>query len=406
MTEERASYGLQRNEERAVTYEVGGQQIRLTPEIVRKYLVTGNAEYVTEQELVYFLHICRARGLNPFNRDCYLIKYSAREPAAIVVSVDRLRAQARKSADCAGWQSGIIVRTESGEIRYSHGLLLPGETLLGGWFEAKPKGWGDAYRLEVNLAPYIRRTREGEVTRFWSPDNQPMMISKVAEAQGLRRLWPEQLQGLYLEEEVGHGDQHQTIDVPPAETSAPAALDRSLFNEIIDDPKIEEFVGATAAKNRSSRDEVIRAANQHPERFRAAFARWAGAQQPPPKPEPPPAPEAPRRRGRSPRQDRLMDNIAPAPEAIAPAEDPQPAPAPATEPADQKPPAEENPAFSQTARHQVIAEIQSYSPDLVATAKRRFGIHERLWPPTLEGCHRLLDMVIELALGGGGKEGK
>ena len=62
-------------------------------------------------------------------------------------------------------------------------------------------GWKKPFRLEVNLSGYIKRTKEGKVTRFWQEENQPTMIAKVAEAQGLRVLWPDEFQAIFTAEE-------------------------------------------------------------------------------------------------------------------------------------------------------------------------------------------------------------
>lgn len=192
---------MARPEERGVTYTAAdGQEVRLTFEIVKKYLVQGKGELVTVQELMYFLNICRARRLNPLVKDCYLIKYSD-DPAAIVTSIDFFRKRARVQVDCGGWQKGVIVRTKDGKLRDSFGLVDEGETLVGGWFEAQPEGWKKPFRLEVNLAGYIKKTRDGKITRFWEETNQPTMIAKVAEAQGLRTLWPDEFQTLFSAEE-------------------------------------------------------------------------------------------------------------------------------------------------------------------------------------------------------------
>ena len=60
-----------------------GQEITLTFDTIRNYLVTGKKELVTDQELMMFAAICKARGLNPFTKDCYLIKYTPNESPSI-----------------------------------------------------------------------------------------------------------------------------------------------------------------------------------------------------------------------------------------------------------------------------------------------------------------------------------
>jgi phage recombination protein Bet len=283
MSETQARYQSNLPVERAIEYSVAGQSVRLTPAMVRQYLVHGKSELVTDQEIVFFMHICRARGLNPFNKDCYLVKYTP-DPAAIIVSVDKLRFQARKSADCVGWKSGIVVQKRDGALRYSNGLILEGEKLLGGWFEGKPKGWEEPFRLEVNLNGYVKKTREGNTTRFWAPENQPTMIAKVAEAQGLRRLWPEQIQGLYLQEELSAGLHDEPIDISPEpqeqQAEAPVELSPERFGKYLDDPHLDRFIAATAQANRSSVPDVIRAANADADGFIETFVSWKKKQAP------------------------------------------------------------------------------------------------------------------------------
>ena len=179
-----------------------GQEITLTFETVRNYLVSGKKELLTPQELIFFMGICKSRGLNPFKKDAYLIKYSD-DPAAIVTSIDFYRARARAQEDCQGWKSGIVIQKKDGAIEYREGaLLLEGEKLVGGWFEGQPKGWNNPKKHSVTLKGYVKRTKAGEITRFWQEDNQPSQIMKVAESQGLRMLWPDEFQQLYSEEEI------------------------------------------------------------------------------------------------------------------------------------------------------------------------------------------------------------
>jgi phage recombination protein Bet len=177
-----------------------GQEIKLSFDTVLNYLVQGKKELVTKQELFYFLGICKSRGLNPFIKDCYLIKYG-NDPAQIITSIDFFRKRARAQKDCRGWQKGIIVE-RNGEIVYSKGLMLEGDKLLGGWFKAQPAGWEMPFELEVNLAPYIKRKKDGTITQFWREENQPEQIKKVAESQGLRTVWPDEFQNLYVDAEI------------------------------------------------------------------------------------------------------------------------------------------------------------------------------------------------------------
>ena len=196
--------------ERPLTYELAtGEEMKLTMSMVKKYLVTGNRELVTTQELIFFMQLCKARKLNPFLREAYLIKYSPSEAAQIITSIQRIRADAMAHPLCQGWQTGLIFwDTEKNEQIETSGIVPRSKEkdryeLLGAFFEAQPKNWSMPYRLEVNLEGYIKKTKSGDITAFWKPEKQPFMIMKVAESQGLRNLFQNDAgAGLYVEEEL------------------------------------------------------------------------------------------------------------------------------------------------------------------------------------------------------------
>ncbi len=188
------------------------QAISLSFDTVRKYLVSGKSDLVTDAEIIYFMGTCKARGLNPFKKDCYLVKYTNASPAAIIVSIDYYRSRARAQDDCIGWESGIIVADKDEQITFRKGsFCFPGDILKGGWFKATPAGWQVPFEWSVNLEPFIKTTRDGDVTQFWREDNQPQQIAKVAESQGLRRLWPDEFQSLYTDAELNNAGELRDV---------------------------------------------------------------------------------------------------------------------------------------------------------------------------------------------------
>src|SRR5580765_2823816 len=130
-----------------VTYQSrDGQQIKLTFDIVRRYYVSGRPELVKDEEIMLYMGTCKARGLNPAKRDCYLIKYTADDPAATIVSIDYYRSRAKAQPDCEGWHCGVIVKDAAGALVYRDGAFtFPGDLLLGGWFKARPSNWAESY---------------------------------------------------------------------------------------------------------------------------------------------------------------------------------------------------------------------------------------------------------------------
>lgn len=56
--------------DKVVEFEVNGQTVKLSPAIIRNYLVNGNGN-VSDQEVVMFLNLCKFNRLNPFLREAY-----------------------------------------------------------------------------------------------------------------------------------------------------------------------------------------------------------------------------------------------------------------------------------------------------------------------------------------------
>lgn len=65
-------------------FEVNGEQVKLSGNTVKQYLVRGNGT-VSDQEVVMFMQLCKFQKLNPFLNEAYLIKFGS-QPAQIIVS--------------------------------------------------------------------------------------------------------------------------------------------------------------------------------------------------------------------------------------------------------------------------------------------------------------------------------
>lgn len=184
-----------------VEYECNGETVKISPYIIRNYLVNGNGD-VSEQEVVMFLNLCRYQHLNPFLREAYLIKYGA-QPATIVTGKDVFTKRAKRNKDYRGNKAGIIIQKKDGSVDKRSGTFkLAEETLVGGWAEVYINGFAAPIEMTVSLDEYIGRKKDGEVNSQWS--NKPAtMIRKVALVQALREAFPEDFQGMYSSEETG-----------------------------------------------------------------------------------------------------------------------------------------------------------------------------------------------------------
>jgi len=262
-----------------------GQTIELTFDRIKRYLVQGHPEFVTPAEFMYFMGVAKSGGMNPFKRDCYLIKYSQKDNAAIITSIGFLRSRAKAQRDCKGWKAGIIVNRGK-EIVYSNGLKLAGDELIGGWASGKPEGWDEDVMIEVNLDGYIKKTREGNLTAFWQSEKQPTQIAKVAESQLLRKLWPDEFQNIYTDAEISPDDGTRGLPEIPEDTGqagegeaidpdAHEDFDKMVPKEAKAD-RVKEFLALVQQSAEKTTFEIKQEAFEHWDEFWSSFLKWHG----------------------------------------------------------------------------------------------------------------------------------
>lgn len=194
---------MQQNQNKAVkVIKTDSGEIKLSIHTIKQYLVNGNGK-ITDQEAMMFLGLCEGQRLNPFIKEAYLIKYSDKNPATMVVSKDVFMKRAIKNPDFEGIESGVIVLNEHGEVEYKKGAfyLKNREQLVGAWATVHRKSWKYPISLEVNYDEYVGYKSNGEVNAQWASKPATMII-KVAETQALRKAFVEDLQGMYDESEM------------------------------------------------------------------------------------------------------------------------------------------------------------------------------------------------------------
>ena len=211
-------------------YKSGDNEVTLTPQFVKQYLVTGDAQNVSMQEVVMFINLCKYQQLNPFLREAYLIKYGS-QPAQLIVGKAAFEARAERDERYEGYDAGIVVQKKNSELEYRKGtLVLPDEKLVGGWAEVYIKGYTKPIYTAVSLAEYST----GKSTWAQKPAT---MIRKVAKMQALREAFPNALGSMYTAGELGHSDEElpsQPIEQPVEEPKREVVVDITPEPEILD----------------------------------------------------------------------------------------------------------------------------------------------------------------------------
>lgn len=185
------------NEKGVCNYNVAGQDVRLSYQIVRDYLVKGGGK-VSDQDLVQFISICKFNQLNPFLGEAYLVKYGT-TPATMVVSKEALLKRADACENYEGIEAGIIVIRDGKVVELEGCFFADNDKLVG--------GWAKVYRSDRRY-PTVAKVRLDEYDKKQSvwKEKPSTMISKVAKVQALREAFPAQLGAMYTAEEKGIKD--------------------------------------------------------------------------------------------------------------------------------------------------------------------------------------------------------
>lgn len=175
-----------------VTYNVAGQDVTLSAQIVRDYLTKGNGN-VSDQDLVQFISICKYNQLNPFLNEAYLVKYG-QQPAQMIVSKEALMKRADACPNYEGIEGGIIVIRDKKCVELEGCFMLPTDTLVGGWAKVYRTDRKKPIVAKIALSEYNKKQS------LWN-EKPSTMIAKTAKVQALREAFPSQLGAMYIAEE-------------------------------------------------------------------------------------------------------------------------------------------------------------------------------------------------------------
>lgn len=179
-----------------------------------------------EMEFDLFMAVAQQKGLDPFTKQIHAVVYNKDKPAkrkmAIITAIDGFRVIAERTG---------IYRPDEDEPDYTYDPDLKGPLNPLGLVKAKVKVWkadkpatGVAYWEE--FAPIKDEWGENDEGRFKPTGKQTLdtggnwgkmprvMLAKCAEAQALRKAFPERLSGLY---EGAEFDRVRANELAPSE---------------------------------------------------------------------------------------------------------------------------------------------------------------------------------------------
>ena len=151
----------------------------------------------TEGELQLFLHQCKRTGLDPFTRQIHMVNYGGN--VVTQTGIDGFRVIARRAADAAGEAYSLTATEWCG----------PDGVWTEVWLSDEPPAaarvsvvrGGQMFPAVAMYREYVARKKDGSVNAMWKqrPAGQ---LAKCAEALAYRRAFPQDLAGLYSDDEM------------------------------------------------------------------------------------------------------------------------------------------------------------------------------------------------------------
>jgi phage recombination protein Bet len=172
------------------------------------------ASGASDSEFAVLMEVARARNLNPILRQIHFVKrwdtQKNREVWSTQISIDGLRATAERTGKYDGQDEPEFLEEKGQPICCK--------------VRVYKKGVARPFVGVAHWKEFVQTKKDGSPTSFWT--RMPhIMLSKCAEALALRKAFPEDLSGLYTEEELEADVAPQTVAPPLPKSSAPVTID-------------------------------------------------------------------------------------------------------------------------------------------------------------------------------------
>jgi len=199
-------------------------------------LIKGTiAKGASTDELKLFLTVCNRTGLDPFTHQIWAIKRTVGKTETLVyqIGIDGFRLIAQRSKAKGGpeykGQTKPKWCDESGT--WTH-LWLSSKPPFAAEVGVYVEGFVEPITAICEYRRMVQNKGDGNPNTFWAK-GAAFQLAKCSEAAALRKAFPNELSGLYLEEEMGAGEEPPPIQEP-----------RSVQEALQPDQQLEQYQGS------------------------------------------------------------------------------------------------------------------------------------------------------------------
>ena len=223
-------------DDKPVKFDVAGRNVELSVALTQAYFCPK----ASQAEAYVFNQWCSHVGLDPWRRECYLVKFGD-DPATQIVAADVYKKRAERNPRYQGKKDGVIVLDKDGNLVDRVGaFVLDTDTIVGGWCKVFVKDYVEPIEARVSFKEYCKM-KDGKPAAQWR-DRPATMINKVAMVHALRNAFPNDLGSMYVAEEMGMEEpadntpiqkpqEYQDADYVPVDESTGEVQDQESFAE-------------------------------------------------------------------------------------------------------------------------------------------------------------------------------
>ena len=165
---------------------------------VKRYFDPQNL--LTEKQVGQALSLIKGRNLNPLANEVYIVAYKNKSGGtefSLIVSKEAFLKRAAQNPNYEGFEAGVVTVDDEGVMHERKGaIMLPGDTLVGGWARVYRKN----FKVPVEI--FVSREEYDKKKSTWN-SMPATMIRKTALVNALREAFPEDLGNMYTEDDGG-----------------------------------------------------------------------------------------------------------------------------------------------------------------------------------------------------------